>query len=338
MKNFKYYLLIYLKGIAMGSADVVPGVSGGTIAFITGIYDKLIESISAVKPQLIKDLFKGNFKLVWEKINGSFLFTLLAGIATSIFSLAKILTFLMQYYPIQLWSFFFGLILASIIYVGKQVKHWSIGSILGVILGTIFIYYISSIPPLSPENSYLYLFFAGSLAACAMILPGISGSFILLLLGAYTSVIAAIGNHDFVTIAIIGIGAATGLILFSKLLNYLLNNYHNTLIGVLTGFLIGSLWKIWPWKIDETVYVKEQGIQTFTDLSNGYQSLSAYMQGQNREQFQHISSYVERNISPFTYELSNNGMPNNIIYSIIFCIFGFSLIFIIEYIAKTKNV
>ena len=338
MKGFKDYFLIYLKGIAMGSADVVPGVSGGTIAFISGIYDKLIESISAVKPQLIKDLFKGNFKLVWQKINGSFLFTLLAGIATSIFSLAKLLTFLMQYYPIQLWSFFFGLILASIIYVGKQIKHWNIGSILGIILGTIFIYYISSVPPLSPENSYLYLFFAGSLAACAMILPGISGSFILLLLGAYTSVISAIGNHDFVTVGVVGLGAVTGLVLFSKLLNYLLKNYHNTLVGVLTGFLIGSLWKIWPWKINETVYVKEQGIRTFTDFSNGYQSLSAYMQGQGNEQFKNISSYIEKNISPFAYELANNGMAHNLMYSVIFCIFGFSLIFIIEYIAKTKNV
>lgn len=322
----------------MGAADVVPGVSGGTIAFIAGIYDRLIESISALKPNLIRELLKGNFKKVWTTVNGSFLVTLLAGIGSSIFSLARLITYLMQYYPIHLWAFFFGLILASILYVGKQIKHWNMGSIMGLILGTLSIIYISIAPPLSPQISYIYLFFSGALAACAMILPGISGSFILLLLGAYTTIMSAIGHHDFLTVGIVAMGAAVGLVSFSKLLNYLLKNFHNTLLGILTGFLVGSLWKIWPWKIDESVYLKGQGVVKMAQLTTEYQSLSAYLRVAEPNDFKNITAYVEHNISPFAYTLVNHGVSHHLFSAGGFCIIGFSLIFTIEYIAKIKNV
>lgn len=338
MRGFKDYFFIYLKGIAMGSADVVPGVSGGTIAFISGIYDELINSISAVKPHLLQDLLKGNIKEVWQKVNGNFLICLLAGVATSILSLAKLITYLMQFYPIQLWAFFFGLILASIIYIGKQIKNWNLGSLLGITLGALFIFAISSMPPLATSNSYFFLFVAGAIAACAMILPGISGSFILLLLGAYSTVITAIGNQDLAVIGVVGVGAVTGLISFSKLLHYLLNNYHNTVVGVLTGFLIGSLWKIWPWKSDEMVYVKEIGTQSTHDVLHGFGSLSAFMQTQSSEHFDQVKTYIEHNISPFQYEIINPNTQHGMIYAALFCLIGFSLIFIIEYLAKSRNV
>lgn len=338
MRSLKDYFLIFLKGLAMGAADVVPGVSGGTIAFIAGIYDELLDSIAALKPSLILDLKNKGFGYVWRKINGNFLLALLSGIAISILSLAKLLTYAMHYYPIQLWSFFFGLIIASIWYIGKQIKHWNLSAIIGIILGTLFVYWISVAPPLGANDSYLFLFFAGAIAACAMILPGVSGSFILLLLGAYATVMAAIGNKDILTVAVVGLGAITGLISFSKLLKYLLVKFHNTLIAVLTGFLIGSLWKIWPWKTDPIVYIKDQGQALGIDVMGDFNSLSAFMKTQNKETFESIKSYVENNVWPGSYEMLNPGVSSELFLSIIFAIIGFSLIFIIEFIATRKNV
>lgn len=322
----------------MGAADVVPGVSGGTIAFIAGIYDELLESISSVNLSLITEFKNGGIPAVWKKINGNFLVVLLSGIAVSILSLAKLLTYAMHYYPIQLWSFFFGLIIASIWYVGKQIRHWHAGTILGLIAGALFVYWISVTPPMGSNSSYFFLFFAGAIAACAMILPGISGSFILLLLGAYATVITAVGNHDIITVGIVGLGAVTGLISFSKLLKYLLNRFPNTLIGILTGFLIGSLWKIWPWKTDEMLYVKGSGPTPREEVMGEFHSLTAYMKNQTTEKFEHVKAYVENNVLPQTYEHLNPVISAQILPAVIFCVLGFALIFIIEFIATRKNV
>lgn len=337
MRTTKEYLMIFFKGVGMGAADVVPGVSGGTIAFIAGIYEELLDSISAIKPSLITDFKKNGIKEVWKKVNGNFLVALLSGIAISILSLAKLLTYAMHYYPIQLWCFFFGLIIASIWYVGKQIKVWNIASFIGLILGTAFVFWISITPPFATNTSYIFLFFAGSIATCAMILPGISGSFILLLLGAYSTIISAIGNRDLGIVAVVGLGAVTGLLSFSKLLKYLLKHYPNTLIATLTGFLVGSLWKIWPWKIDESVYIKNEGVQTGESVLNGYKSISAFMKNASTETFESIKPYVEKNIFPQTYEVINN-TDSNLLYGILFGFIGFSLIFIIEFIAQKKNV
>ncbi len=213
------YVIISLKGMAMGAADVVPGVSGGTIAFISGIYEELITSINNVNFSLFKTFLKEGFFVGWKKLNGSFLLSLVIGIAISVLSLVKSIRWLLEHKPILLWSFFFGLVIASIFFVGKQITKWTLVTVLGFIAGSFLAYYITTLPPLGTNSSNWFLFASGALAICAMILPGISGAFILVLLGAYKPVINAIDNIDFKTIIILGAGAIVGLLSFSKLLN-----------------------------------------------------------------------------------------------------------------------
>jgi putative membrane protein len=248
-RSFLHYLIISLKGVAMGAADVVPGVSGGTIAFISGIYEELLTSISAFNFSTLKLLKQKGFKAAWNAVNGSFLVALLAGIFISIVSLAKVISWLLDNSPILVWSFFFGLVLASIIFVAKQISKWNFITVLLGVLGAILAFYITTLQPLISENSSpIFLFLAGALAICAMILPGISGAFILVLLGAYKPVLDAVHTKDFKLIAILATGAIIGLLSFSKILKWLFNNYKNFTLAVLTGFILGSLNKIWPWK------------------------------------------------------------------------------------------
>ncbi len=245
MKN---NILIFLKGLAMGAADVVPGVSGGTIAFITGIYEKLISSINEINLSLFNTLKKDGFKAVWIKVNGTFLSYLFAGIATSILTLAKLIKYLLDHESVLVWSFFFGLILASVFFVGKQVGNWNGKTITAIILGTVIAYYISSINSTVEVEGLWYVFLCGAVAICAMILPGISGSFILLLMGAYYTVLSAAKDFNIQVIIIFMLGALTGLLSFSKLLNYLFKHFEKITLAFLTGFLLGSLNKIWPWQ------------------------------------------------------------------------------------------
>lgn len=247
-RRFIDYLVISLKGIAMGAADVVPGVSGGTIAFISGIYEELISSINNINFSLFKTLFNKGFSAAWKQLNGNFLLALLIGIGMSVLSLVKLLEWLLHNEPVLLWAFFFGLVLASIIFVAKQITKWNTGSILILLIGAFIAYFITTLPTMGSNDSSTFLFLAGALAICAMILPGISGAFILVLLGAYEPVLEAINNRDIKTIAIIGAGAIVGLLSFSKILKWLFKNYHNLTLALLTGFIIGSLNKIWPWK------------------------------------------------------------------------------------------
>ena len=247
-RKFIDYLVLSLKGIAMGAADVVPGVSGGTIAFISGIYEELITSINNVNIGLLKTFYKDGFKAGWKQLNGSFLLALFLGIGLSILSLSKGLKWLLENEPVLLWSFFFGLVLASILFVGKQITKWNLWIIIGLIAGAFVAFYITTLPSLSSNDSYWFLFVAGALAICAMILPGISGAFILVLLGAYGPVLDALNNRDVKTLAIIGCGAIVGILSFSKLLKWLFKHYHNLTLAILTGFIFGSLNKIWPWK------------------------------------------------------------------------------------------
>jgi len=248
-RNIKDYLIVLLKGIAMGAADVVPGVSGGTIAFISGIYEELLETINVINLNAIRTLKKEGFKAMWKSINGNFLFALLLGIGMSIMSLAKLIKWLLENEPILLWSFFFGLVLASVFFVGKQIKNWNFFKIFMLIFGAALAYYITILPPLANQaSSSWFLFFAGALAICAMILPGISGSFILLLLGAYKPVIEALDQRDVKTLIIVALGAIVGLLTFSRILKWLFDKYKSITLAVLTGFIAGSLNKIWPWK------------------------------------------------------------------------------------------
>ena len=232
----------------MGAADVVPGVSGGTIAFISGIYEELIDSISKVSLATLKLWKKEGFSAMWQELNGNFLISLAIGIGLSIITLAKLIRHLLETQPILIWSFFFGLVLASIIYVARQITRWNLGAIILLIGGALTAYFITTLTPQTSNVSYPYVFFSGALAICAMILPGISGSFILLLLGMYRPVLDAINDKNIGLLATLMLGAVVGLLSFSRLLKWLFDHYANLTLAVLTGFIIGSLNKIWPWK------------------------------------------------------------------------------------------
>ena len=261
-KLFPDYLIITLKGLAMGAADVVPGVSGGTIAFISGIYQELIDSINNVNVSALKTLKKDGLKAAWEQVNGSFLLALLTGIGISILTFSKIITHLLETQPILVWSFFFGLIIASITLIWKEITSWKLVDILFLLIGITVSYYITIARPVSSPDSYWYLFLSGFIAIIAMILPGISGAFILLLMGSYETVIGTINtfreglttaNSEILISALLklgvfAVGAIIGLKSFSKILHWMFEHHKNTTLTLLVGFMVGSLNKVWPWK------------------------------------------------------------------------------------------
>lgn len=260
-RSIKDYLIISVKGMAMGAADVVPGVSGGTIAFISGIYEELIRTISGVNIGLLRTWKESGFSAMWKALNGNFIVALLSGILLSIFTVMRLANYLLENHPILIWAFFFGLVLASIYYVGKQIPKWTFNVFLFLILGAGAAFYLTTLPPMTAAASNLFLFFAGAIAICAMILPGISGAFILVLLGAYKTVSEAAHNFDFGTLGIVALGAIFGLLSFSRLLKWLFLNYSTLTLAVLTGFIAGSLNKIWPWKrVLETAQYGEKSI------------------------------------------------------------------------------
>lgn len=274
-RNFLNLAVVTLKGIAMGAADVVPGVSGGTIAFISGIYEELIESIHKLDLGFFKLWKKEGVMKAWHGYNLSFLFALILGVLISILSLSKLITELLKTEPIMVWSFFFGLVLASILFVGKQITKWNWAVILAVIIGTVIAYWITLARPAAFSDSTWFLFLAGFVAIIAMILPGISGAFILLLMGAYTNVIGTVsdvteglaaGDWNLVgksalKLFVFALGAITGLKVFSRILNYMFKHYKNITLAVLTGFMIGALNKIWPWKEVLQYRTNHKGVQ-----------------------------------------------------------------------------
>lgn len=232
----------------MGGADVIPGVSGGTIAFITGIYEELIESIKSVDGDAFAFLRKFEFASFWKKINGSFLVAVLAGIITSLLSLAKLMGFLLATYPIPVWSFFFGLILISSPLILREVKKWSFAIVLSGISGIAIAYWITIISPSQTPSNLFFIFFCGALAICAMILPGISGAFILLLLGKYEYMIQALIEFNIPVVLVFMAGCVVGILSFSRFLSWILKHYRFPTLALLAGFMLGSLNKVWPWK------------------------------------------------------------------------------------------
>ncbi len=288
----------------MGAADVVPGVSGGTIAFISGIYEELIDSINKVSLNAFKVLRKEGFAAMWQSINGNFLISLLIGIAISVITLAKLIRHLLETQPVLIWAFFFGLVLASIIHVAKQITKWNLVSVILLIIGAFVAYYITTLVPQTAEISSGYIFLSGALAICAMILPGISGSYILLLLGMYKPVLDAIHDKDLKTIGLLGAGAVVGLLSFSRLLKWLFDNYQNLTLATLTGFIIGSLNKIWPWKkvID-------------SEMINGK-----------------LKILQEKSVSPFHYE-----GENELFFAVGLAFVGFMFIVLLEKLAVKKE-
>ena len=239
---------IFLRGLLMGAADIVPGVSGGTVAFITGIYDQLLDSLRAVDLEFLARLSRLDIAGAWQHINGRFLLALLLGIATSIFSLAQLVSWVLEHHPVPLWAFFFGLILASALVLLREVENWSVPKVLCLLSAGAVAVVIALSPVMSLEMGLAGVFLAGFLAVCAMILPGISGSFILVLLGMYSTTLVALKSLDLVFILVFVIGAGCGLLCFSRLLHWLLQRFHQGTMAVLTGFLFGSLLVVWPWK------------------------------------------------------------------------------------------
>ena len=250
----KELLGVYVRGLAMGAADIVPGVSGGTIALIAGIYERLINALSSVGPNLWQ-VFRqeGGIKgliAVWRQVDATFLLFLLMGIATSLATLAGVIKHLLDNQPLMIWSFFFGLVIATVFLLLSEIKRWNIGRALLFLLGVASAVIISSLPLMNTTPSLPYLFVAGAIAICAMILPGISGSFILLLMGAYDTVLEAVHTLNFAIIFTLVAGMATGLLLFTRMLKWLLSRYYQATLALLIGFIAGSLVKVWPWKTD----------------------------------------------------------------------------------------
>lgn len=305
-RTIKDYLVIGFKGIAMGAADVVPGVSGGTIAFISGIYEELLGSISNINFSLVKTLKNEGVKAVWKQVNGNFLASLFTGIFISIVSLSKIIKWLLENESILLWSFFFGLVLASIFYIGKQIEKWNFKIGLSGIIGVVFGYVITIIPATNTSDiSYVFLIFSGAIASCAMILPGISGSYILLLIGIYPVVMTAITERNMTILSAIGIGVIIGLLSFSKLLKWLFAHYKQEMLVVLTGIMLGSLNKVWPWK----------------------KTVSTYL-----DSHKEIKPLLEQSISPFSFD-----GDAQLIGAIVMAIIGFALILFMEKWAEKKQ-
>ncbi|HAW73945.1 MAG TPA: DUF368 domain-containing protein [Flavobacteriales bacterium] len=267
-RSFRDYALIWLKGMAMGAADLVPGVSGGTVALITGIYDELLGTIAQLHPRMISDLFRNGLKATWKEANAPFIAALAGGILTSVALLSKLLHHLLVNEKEALYAFFFGLVAASVPLVGKTVANWKIPQIGLAVLGTAIAAAITSLPVSMGSDGHLFLGACASIAACAMILPGISGSFILLLLGAYGAVIGALKDFDVLRIGAIAGGAILGLLGFSKLLQKLLKKARAQTLALLTGFLLGSLQALWPWKKAlSLLYTHSDGRETWSQTN-----------------------------------------------------------------------
>lgn len=255
----KDYALLVAKGMGMGAADVVPGVSGGTIAFISGIYEEFINSLKSLDHKALRTLIKEGPKAFWKKINGSFLLSVFGGIGISVLSLVKLIHYLLENQPVMIWSFFFGLIIASAWVVSRKVTQWNFANVLFLLGGIAIAYFITQGTPAETPNDLWFIFVSGAIAICAMMLPGISGSFILLLLKKYETIIEAVKDLDLAIIFTFMLGCATGLVSFSHLLSWMFRKFHNATVALLTGFMLGSLEVVWPWKIVKEMRLNSKG-------------------------------------------------------------------------------
>lgn len=334
-RKLSNYFIIALKGVAMGAADAVPGVSGGTIAFISGIYEELINTISNVNLSLFKTLKTDGLKAFWKQANGSFLLALLTGIIISFVSFMRLAKYLIEQHPILIWSFFFGLIVVSIYFVGKQITKWNILTFLAIIIGAVVAFYITSLPSLAANNNPWFLFIAGAIAICAMILPGISGSFILVILGAYKTLSNAINDFDIKRIVIFAGGAIVGLLSFSRILKWLFKNYHNATLALLTGFILGSLNKVWPWKMTTNVMNDTTGeVIPFSQVSD-LGTLSVFQKSINN--FESYKTVTEQSVLPLQYSEINDYINEQTMPAIGLMVAGFLTIFILERIGSKAN-
>ncbi len=258
-RNGLQYLLLAVKGMLMGAADAVPGVSGGTIAFITGIYEELIHSLRSFDMAAVRLLFSQGLAAAWRHVNGTFLAVLIGGILMSLLTLSHVVLFLLETQAPLLWSFFFGLIIASMWSLCRNVSQWHSSVLVSFATGAVVAYAVTQITPSALEATPLFVFFSGMIAICAMILPGISGSFILLLLGMYTPIMQAIQGLEFATLGLFGAGCVLGLLAFSRVLDWAFSHHRSTTLALLGGFMLGSLSKVWPWKYTTAYAINRHG-------------------------------------------------------------------------------
>lgn len=252
-------IIVAVKGFFMGAANVVPGVSGGTIALISGIYEELIEALNSImSPAPWISLLKGQFKEFWKEVHGRFLLWLFIGVILSILSLAKVMEYQLQYHPVQIWALFFGLILASAFFMLKDIKGWKAKDVLIAACGAVLGLLLCTLSPSTTPDSLWFIFICGAIAICTMILPGISGSFILVIFGKYDYIMSAVSEMNIPVLAVFAIGCACGILAFAKFLHWLLARYERQTMLVLVGFVIGSLIKVWPWNDMESVAAAQQ--------------------------------------------------------------------------------
>ena len=277
MNSFKHYFNVALKGFGMGAANVVPGVSGGTIALLTGIYSDIVASLNALtEKKTYSSLFKGRLKEFWQSVNGSFLLSLLAGVVVSIFSLAKLMTYVLTYYPVLTWAFFFGLILCSSVLMFRDIKGWKGTDAIFLLIGLGLGVALCMLSPTQTPNDLWFIFICGALAICTMILPGVSGSFILLILGKYDYIMNAVSSLNVPVLLAMGAGCVVGILAFAKLLHFLLAKWEKQTMIVLLGFVIGSLIKVWPW-YDMQAVSSAQVLRTGSAAVIDYQILPAVL-------------------------------------------------------------
>lgn len=306
MNSFKKYGLNYLKGMAMGAADIVPGVSGGSIALIAGIYQELLDSINSFNLDNLRLLKSFQIKEFYTRLNGNFLLSLVLGILTSIFALSRVITYLMEVHPIPLWSFFSGLILVSAFLILKETKQWNFVIVVSIAMGTAFAWWVTNLPPTTTPDAPWFTFVAGSIAICAMILPGISGSFVLLILGQYERILQAVLEKDLFTLVLFALGCVVGILSFSRVVAFLLRRFHAATIGLLSGFMLGSVNELWPWKL----------VTSWRTSSSGKQV-----------------PFLTENILPGEY-LTQVGLQPQLGWAIGAFFFGIGLVLFIEWLAS----
>lgn len=301
----KQYLLVFVKGMAMGAADIVPGVSGGTVAFITGVYEELLNSIRKMTPAALGIWWREGFVSFWKYINGTFLAALFSGVLLSLVSLANAVTYCLANHPLLVWGFFFGLVLASTVYIARPLPLKRL-PLLGLFcLGVVIAVGVSMVRPAQLPGEWWMVFIAGSIAICAMLLPGISGSFMLVLMGLYAFILQSLVDFNMVIIFSFAGGCVTGLLLFSHVLSWLLRNYHDVTLSLMTGFLLGSLNIIWPWKLTLESALDRHG---------------------------ELIPVRQENILPHDYAMLV-GVDPQTVWVIGLAVFGFVLVFTLEYIA-----
>jgi putative membrane protein len=258
-QSLSTFITLTVKGFLMGAANVIPGVSGGTMALILGIYEELINAIRSINLKFVRRITHFNIKEALSSVSWPFLVPIGLGVLLATFSLAEVLSWLLERYPVIVWSFFFGLVLSSVITVSRVIKQWKTLTIVAIVVGTIIAYGLFGVIPVSTPNAAWFIFVSGCIAICAMILPGISGAYILVLLGKYQYILEALNNKDFITLFIISAGALVGLISFAQILGWLLKRYHDLTMAILIGLMCGSLRKIWPWKETLTTFINSNG-------------------------------------------------------------------------------